>query len=637
MIVQDLVSLLTFRVDPNGLRGFDNAVDRVENRIRGLSSILGTAAGVLIAHAVQSAASAIGQAGQFLVQSGDGLIQTGNRVRAAIEDLGEAQSVIEGIYSDAQETGIQMHDTANTFARIAPALRVAGMNSQEALRFIGGLQRGLLVSGATVGETASTVRQLSQAFNSGVLRGDEFNSLMENGGKIVRVFAEEMGVSVGRLREMAEAGQLTNARITGPLSRAFERMRSEFGGIEITVELASARMGIRLRRLAADFMTGFGVTAWITTRLGWLSEWMERVRQKIPPLAASFREFGGINRLIELLGLTIVATFGVAFVRNMAAATAAIFRLGAAFALATLKSTLLLGAIAGVVLLLDDLRVWMQGGDSFLGEQLGPFGEFMDSIGPRFRQALSDAFGPRAITAFDDLMGAIDALKTGLDAIKAFLSLEWLEAWNLATSAVTMFFSTTAGPLAAFLVSLYTVVRLLGAARVAAGAAATAGAAGAAAGAVAPSVLSRLAPAGGLLARFGGPLAGLLGAGYALSTLGENSDNSPGAEASRRLNFGQRGSGVGFYGQSLEDLERSLENSSVPPMASPSSGSQVMAPITNETTINIEVTATAPNADEIAAALRGQIPSITEAINDQLNQTARRLGDAIPRMEAPAQ
>jgi tape measure domain-containing protein len=96
------------------------------------------------------------------------------------------------------------------YARLNNALRDLGVSQQRVAVVTENVGLALKVSGATAQESASAMLQLSQAFGSGVLRGEEFNAVNEAAPALMRALAESMGVSVGALRELASEGQITS-------------------------------------------------------------------------------------------------------------------------------------------------------------------------------------------------------------------------------------------------------------------------------------------------------------------------------------------------------------------------------------------------------------------------------------------
>ncbi|MGB2538666.1 tape measure protein, partial [Hafnia paralvei] len=186
-----------------------------------------------------SAASMAGAfAGAFathqLIQYADTWSQLSGRLRLAstsTDDFSAAQSALMEI---SQRTGTSLEANSSLYSRIASSLRDAGYASKDVASVTETIATSLKLSGASTEEASSVITQLSQALASGVLHGEEFNSIMLNGGRLAKLLADGMGTSVGGLRNMAEAGKLTTDRIV-PLLTNVEQLRKEFDTLPATV------------------------------------------------------------------------------------------------------------------------------------------------------------------------------------------------------------------------------------------------------------------------------------------------------------------------------------------------------------------------------------------------------------------
>ena len=97
------------------------------------------------------------------------------------------------------------------------------------------INKGLAVSGATTEEASSTMTQLSQALASGVLRGEEFNSISENGSRLAVALADSLGVTIGQLRAMAAQGKLTTEVVVNGLLKQSDQIAKEFSSTVLTM------------------------------------------------------------------------------------------------------------------------------------------------------------------------------------------------------------------------------------------------------------------------------------------------------------------------------------------------------------------------------------------------------------------
>jgi len=192
-----------------------------------LASVKATATGVAGAFA---GAFATGQ----LVHYADTWNQLNGRLRLAStgsDDFAQSQRTLMDI---SQRTGTSFEANANLYSRIAASLRDAGYASADVAKVTETVATSLKLSGASTEEASSVITQLSQALGSGVLRGEEFNAIMESGGRLAKLLADGLGTTVGGLRNMANNGQLTTEKIM-PLLTNVELLRKEFDTLPASI------------------------------------------------------------------------------------------------------------------------------------------------------------------------------------------------------------------------------------------------------------------------------------------------------------------------------------------------------------------------------------------------------------------
>lgn len=110
----------------------------------------------------------------------------------------------------ATETRSPVREVADAYIRFSTAIQNAGGSQAEAVEFTENLTKALKVSGSSAQQTGAVMMQLGQAFQSGVLQGDEFRSVAENGGMVLNYLAKSLEVTRGQLRKMSKEGELTS-------------------------------------------------------------------------------------------------------------------------------------------------------------------------------------------------------------------------------------------------------------------------------------------------------------------------------------------------------------------------------------------------------------------------------------------
>ncbi|HHH0040509.1 TPA: tape measure protein [Yersinia enterocolitica] len=128
--------------------------------------------------------------------------------------------VNQRVFDIAQESRSSLDGIATLYSRMERAMRDAGVSGKELGQITTTISKAMTISGATAAESAGALVQLSQALASGVLRGQEFNSMSEQAPALMKGLADSLGVNIGQLRAMAAEGKLT----TNVLITAFKQM-----------------------------------------------------------------------------------------------------------------------------------------------------------------------------------------------------------------------------------------------------------------------------------------------------------------------------------------------------------------------------------------------------------------------------
>lgn len=147
---------------------------------------------------------------QALINASDAFTKLSAQLKLATDSqLGFAKAY-EDVQRIAKTAQADISATTVLYARLSNALKDLGASQKNIADVTETISLALKVSGSTAAEASSVMLQLSQAFGSGVLRGEEFNAAMEAAPNLMRGLAESMGVPIGKLREMAKEGQITS-------------------------------------------------------------------------------------------------------------------------------------------------------------------------------------------------------------------------------------------------------------------------------------------------------------------------------------------------------------------------------------------------------------------------------------------
>lgn len=158
-----------------------------------------------------------------------------NRIRDITETSKEFSRVQQIISQTANQTRTDITATANLYARLDRALGDQVKTHEELAEIVGTINKSYALSGATAAEAEGSITQLSQALQSGTLRGEEFNSVAEQAPGIMEAIMKQTGRTRGELREMAAQGKLTTELVITSLRNYADEVDLRFGKTEQTI------------------------------------------------------------------------------------------------------------------------------------------------------------------------------------------------------------------------------------------------------------------------------------------------------------------------------------------------------------------------------------------------------------------
>lgn len=164
------------------------------------------------------------------------------RLKQASQSSDDFQVSQRELMAISQRTGTAFSDNASLFARSAASMREYGYSSEDVLKVTEAISTGLKLSGASTAESSSVITQFSQALAQGVLRGEEFNSVNENGDRVIRALAAGMGVARKDLKAMADNGKLTADKVVPALISQLGALRDEYAAMPDTVSSSATKV-----------------------------------------------------------------------------------------------------------------------------------------------------------------------------------------------------------------------------------------------------------------------------------------------------------------------------------------------------------------------------------------------------------
>lgn len=237
-------------------------VDGNNDKLTRSFSKLGTAIGAL----------SVGYATLEFAKFADTTTRLNNLLKVSIEEGQNLDDTFSNLTQLAIETNSQLESTVRLYSKLSSTTKELGLSQQELYTITTAVNQSFAISGSDTTEAASAIKQLSQALASGAFRGDEFNSVAENAPRLMNALANSLGVTIGKLREMAADGKLTSEVLAKGLLGEAGKIDSEFKTLNKTVSQGFENLTTGVTSLIGVINKGTGATTKFANLLDFLGK-----------------------------------------------------------------------------------------------------------------------------------------------------------------------------------------------------------------------------------------------------------------------------------------------------------------------------------------------------------------------------
>lgn len=262
-----------------------------------------TAALTAVLNQARSAAAGLGAAlaVRELVAMSDQYANITGRLKLATSSQQEFATAQAQVYAIAQRTSSSLESTATLYARLAQSTAEYGLSQQRQLALTETINRTFTISGASAEAAANTITQFNQSLAGGVLRAEEFNSVVENSPRLAKAMADGMGKSMGELRAAVNNGQVSVDKLVAALESQAGVIQREYEQMPLTVERAMVQMRNAITQLVGDASQQFGAGGALAEGISLLA-----------------RNLGGLNQAV----LVVAVAYGSKLAAGLVTATA---------------------------------------------------------------------------------------------------------------------------------------------------------------------------------------------------------------------------------------------------------------------------------------------------------------------------
>lgn len=164
----------------------------------------------------------------------DELTQTTSRLDMMNDRTQTTQELVNMVYAAAQDARGSFSEMTDVVARFGNNAKDAFSSSEEVVAFADLVQKQMAIAGAGTQEASNAMLQLSQALGSGVLRGDELNSIFEQAPNLIQSIADYLDVPIGQIREMASEGELSADVVKAAIFASADEINAKFASMPMT-------------------------------------------------------------------------------------------------------------------------------------------------------------------------------------------------------------------------------------------------------------------------------------------------------------------------------------------------------------------------------------------------------------------
>lgn len=231
------------------------------------------------------AALGVGLGLRELAEAADSYTNLSTRIQIATKDGGNFESAMAGVQQVALATNSSLQATGDLFTRIDAVGKEMGMTQQQSLDLVKTINMAIQTGGGSAQASEAAITQFTQALQSGVLRGDEFNSIMEQAPGISKALAASLGVTTGELRKMAETGELSTEKVIKALQGQSAAIQAEYDQFPTTIGNALTKIATQWQILIGTMDQANGASATV-------AEWLVVIANNMGIVEALIYDLG---------------------------------------------------------------------------------------------------------------------------------------------------------------------------------------------------------------------------------------------------------------------------------------------------------------------------------------------------------
>ncbi|HDZ0427100.1 TPA: tape measure protein [Klebsiella pneumoniae] len=291
-------------------RGASAGIDKLDNSGQKAAGSMDVLKSALSGVASAITVSLIIDYGKAFLEVADNVTQLQSRIARLSSGADEAKVTFSALAQIASNTGASLQNTQSLWEKLTSSLKGTGATNSQILFLTDTLQKIGRVGGSSAEEMATALRQFGQSIDGGVVRAEEFNSVVESMPELARQMAAGLGLSMGQLRQAMLDGKITAEAALNAIAKQSAVVNQEFNKLPRTMEQASNSLTVSLSLLVGKMNEATGASTTmvaiidsISAAIDRLSGRTETAAQKIADLTSTAEMYSIRARTWSWLGL----------------------------------------------------------------------------------------------------------------------------------------------------------------------------------------------------------------------------------------------------------------------------------------------------------------------------------------------
>ncbi|MDU2423479.1 MAG: tape measure protein [Klebsiella michiganensis] len=236
-------------------------LEQMESKFEQSSRSVGRFEGALNKVGVAIAAAFTIDAAKKLIAIGDEMVTLQARVARLSPSIDVAKETLAALSAIASQTGNSLSETERLWESLTTALKETGATNSQILGLTSTLQKIGTIGGSSTEEMANALRQFGQSISGGIVRAEEFNSILEQMPELARQIAAGMGISIGDLRKRMLEGKLTAQDALNAIQRQSQSVNEEFDKMPVSIDRAKNSLDVAFKNAINDLNQAIGLTS----------------------------------------------------------------------------------------------------------------------------------------------------------------------------------------------------------------------------------------------------------------------------------------------------------------------------------------------------------------------------------------